>query len=124
MPEIKKTVIIPLAVGLAALGGILGYYLLPEQIQEIKITETQIEIPKEYYDIMIVGIADKYDLSQSDLKGKKISSSEYWMLLQALNLNAQELKGHQFTDFNTGIYEKSLIRKALNYLRNDTEIKK
>lgn len=123
--NIPLPIIKTIAISVSIIGaGLLGSHLTPEQIKEVKITETKVEIPEKYYKILTEGVADKYDLSQI-AEHKKIDISygnnEAYILIDAWDKKLKELDSLEFIDIDTDDYEKSIVYKMNNYLRNNTE---
>jgi len=117
MSEIAKSkkIIATISIGSALVGSLGGSvlkdYLTDEQIKEIKITETKIEMPEGYYKILTEGIANKYDLSQIKEDKKMVpQSQEISILINGWNKKIKETGGIQFQ-------EKVSVEKLNNHLR-------
>jgi len=115
----KTTITISIASALVG-AGLLGVYLTSEQIEEVIITETEMEMSEENYKILTIGIADKYDLPQID-GDRKITFHESYILIDAWDKKLKELNGLKFTYIDTSKYQKSIIYKMNNYIRYDSE---
>lgn len=121
LEKIKKPIVIISIVSAVVGAALIGASLTPSQIQEVAITETKMEIPEEYYNIVTVGIADKYEAFQLDSKKEKINMNEARVLIESWNRKAQELKGMRFTNVNTSKHSSDIVTKLNNYLRINKE---
>lgn len=100
MSEIKKSkkIIATISIGSALVGSLTGSvlkgYLTDEQIKEVKITETKVEIPEDYYRVLTEGIANKYELSQVKKDKKMVpQSQEISILINGWNKKIKETGG-------------------------------
>lgn len=117
MSEIKKSkkIIATISIGSALVGSLGGSvlkdYLTPEQIKEIKVTETKMEIPEDYYKVLTEGIANKYELSQIKKDKKMIpQSQEISILINGWNKKIKETGGIQ-------LQKKVDVEQFNNHLR-------
>lgn len=115
--SVKKSLVTISIVSALAGSAMLGNYLDPLQLSEVEITETEIKIPEDYYIILTKGIANKYDLSQSDLKGDLITDKEFYTIIDAYDKKLQESRLFLFPKINTTDYTKHPIYYLNNYLR-------
>lgn len=117
MSEIKKSkkIIATISIGSALVGSLTGSvlkdYLTEEQIKEVKVTETKMEIPEDYYKVLTEGIANKYELSQIKKDKKMVpQSQEISILINGWNKKIKETGGIQ-------LQKKVDVEQLNNHLR-------